>query len=346
MFKFARPEYLQLLFILPVMAVLFIFYLRNKKQKLLKLVDAELFDKIVLFKSFSKEILKFSVITLSSALLILAMAKPQMGSRMEEVKQVGIDIFILLDVSNSMRAEDVKPDRLTKAKFDISNLIRKLEGDRIGLIVFAGESFVQFPLTTDYSAATLFLNAVDHSSIPVQGTAIADAIDLAVDSFSDSVSTQKAIIVMTDGEDHEGDIESAIEKAKEKGVYIYTIGMGTEEGAPIPIKDVRGNTVGYKDDSEGNTVVTKINESILREIASKGDGKFYRNTGESSGILNNIYDDLSGIEKSEYGSMRITQYDDKYHYFLIPALLLLILEIFITDKPVRFLQKLFREKTA
>lgn len=346
MFKFARPEYLQLLFILPVSAVLFIFYLRNKKKKLLKLVDSELFEKIVLFKSFSKEILKFSVITLSAALMILAMAKPQMGSRMEEVKQVGIDIFILLDVSNSMRAEDVKPDRLTKAKYDISNLIRKLEGDRIGLIVFAGESFVQFPLTTDYSAATLFLNAVDHSSIPVQGTAIADAINLAVTSFSDSVSTQKAIIVMTDGEDHEGDIESAIDKAKEKGVYIYTIGMGTEEGAAIPIKDVRGNTVGFKDDAEGKTVITKINESILREIASKGDGKFYRNTGESSGILGEIYDDLSGIEKSEYGSMRITQYDDKFYWFLIPALLLLVLEMFITDKPVKFLQKLFREKTA
>ena len=263
------------------------------------------------------------------SLLIIAFAKPQVGTKMTEVKQTGIDVYILLDVSRSMAAEDIKPNRLEKAKYQISNLIQKLRGDRIGLIVFSGEAYIQFPLTTDYSAANLFLSAVDFNSVPQPGTAIASAITLAVQAF-DSAATDKAIIIITDGEDHEGDIDDAIEKATKREIKIYTIGLGSPDGLPIPIYDNRGNQVGFKKDNSGETVLTKLNESILKEIADKGNGKYYRGNNYED-YLDKIYSDLSALEQAEFGVKKVTDYEDRFYYFLIPAVLLLIIELFITD---------------
>ena len=291
------------------------------------------------FYSRVKSTFKFGVLILSFTLLILALANPQIGSKIEEVKQAGIDVYILLDVSNSMNAEDIKPTRLNKAKYEISKLINRLRGDRIGLIVFAGQAYVQFPLTTDYSAADLFLTAVDNSTVPQQGTAIAPAIELALQSFKHDEETKKAIVIITDGEDHEGKLKDMVAQAVEDGVVIYTIGMGSPTGVPIPVYNSAGIQVDYKKDREGNVILTKLDEATLEEISSLGNGKYYRSTNNND-ELNMIYNDLSQLEETEFGTTRITDYEDRYYYFLIPALLLLVLEIFISNNKSHLFRKL------
>lgn len=252
MFKFAHPEYLIALYGIPLLVILFWLYRKNRRKLLEKFSDKKLHN--VLFPSFSgwKNTFKFALIILSLICLIVAAANPQIGTKMEEVKQTGIDVFILLDVSLSMQAEDIKPNRLERAKFQISNLINRLRGDRIGLIIFSGEAYVQFPLTTDYSAANLFLSAVDFNSVPQPGTAIASAVSLALKSFNTKDPTEKVIIIITDGEDHEGDIYSVVNEAKSAGVKIFTIGLGSVGGAPIPVYNAKGEQTGFKKDKEGN----------------------------------------------------------------------------------------------
>jgi len=240
-----------------------------------------------------------------------------------------------------MQAEDIKPNRLEKAKYQISNLIQKLRGDRIGLIIFSGEAYIQFPLTTDYSAANLFLSAVDFNSVPQPGTAIALAINMAVQSF-DSATTDKAIIIITDGEDHEGDIDKAVGEANDKEIKIYTIGLGSPDGVPIPVYDNRGNEVGYKQDNSGQIVLTKLNESILKKIANDGNGKYYRGNNYED-YLDKIYNDLSTLEQAEFGVKKVTDYEDRFYYFLLPAILLLIVELFVTDKRSPFFARLNRK---
>jgi len=290
-------------------------------------------------RSRFKNSIKYSLLIISAVLIIFSLANPQIGTKIEEVKQVGIDVFILLDVSNSMRAEDIKPNRLEKAKHEIAKLIRKLQGDRIGLIVFAGRPYIQFPLTTDYSAANLFLSAVDFNTVPQQGTAIGASIELAVRSFKQEEDTKKAIIVITDGEDHEGDLMPVVEDAVGKGIQIYTIGLGSTTGEPIPLYNESGNKSGYKKDRQGNVVLTKLDETTLKEIASIGNGAYYRGTNTDD-ELEKIYNDLAELEATEFGATRITEYEDRYYYFLIPAFILLILEFFISNKKSMLLLKL------
>lgn len=341
MFKFANPEYLMALWIIPVLIVLFILFNRNRKRLLERFADKSLHKSIIYSFSGVKSKIKFTLILIALSLLIIAYANPQVGTKMQEVKQTGIDVYILLDVSRSMQAEDIKPNRLEKAKYQISNLIQKLRGDRIGLIIFSGEAYIQFPLTTDYSAANLFLSAVDFNSVPQPGTAIASAINMAVQSF-DSAATDKAIIIITDGEDHEGDIDKAVENATDKDIKIYTIGLGSPEGVPIPVYDNRGNEVGYKQDNTGQTILTKLNESILIKIANDGNGKYYRGNNYED-YLDKIYSDLSKLEQAEYGVKKVTDYEDRFYYFLVPAILLLLFEIFITDKRSPFFIRLNRK---
>ena len=238
-----------------------------------------------------------------------------------------------------MQAEDIKPSRLEKAKYEISNLIDKLHGDRIGLIVFAGEAYVQFPLTTDYSAANLFLNAVDVNTVPQPGTAIASAINLATKSFDYKFNTQKAVVVITDGEDHEGDIKKAVTDATDKGIKIYTIGLGSPDGVPIPVYNSNGQQTGFKQDQQGNTVLTKIDESTLEEIASQGGGKYFRGSNNQD-ELDLIYKDLSSLTKTEFGVKKVTDYEDRFYYFLAPAIILLMLEFFMTERKSPLFSKL------
>lgn len=330
MIRFAHPEYLNALYLLPVMIIIFWLLYKNKNRLLEKFADKELHSVVVSSYSNVKNYFKFGVIIIAFVCLILAAANPQVGTKLQEVKQTGIDVFILLDVSRSMTAEDIKPNRLEKAKYQISNLIQKLQGDRIGLIIFAGKAYIQFPLTTDYSAAGLFLSAVDVNSVPYPGTAINSAINLAVESF-DSSATSKVIIAITDGEDHAGDVMDAVNEAVAQDIRIYTIGLGSTGGVPIPMYNTRGDMIGFKKDNEGNTVLTKLDEAGLKQIAATGSGKYFRGNNYED-YLDKIYNDLSELKKSEFGVKKVTDYEDRFYYFLILAIFLLIIELFISEK--------------
>lgn len=343
-FRFAHSDYLYLLYLLPLLILLFWLTQKQNRKILEDFASAKMRSVLMPYYSRVKTFIKFGVLFFSIVLLVFTLANPQVGSKIEEVKQAGIDVYILLDVSNSMQAEDIKPNRLQKAKYEISKLINRLRGDRIGLIVFAGQAYVQFPLTIDYSAADLFLSAVDNSTVPQQGTAISPAIELALQSFKHDEETKKAIIIITDGEDHEGNLKETVEEAVKQGVVIYTIGMGSPTGSPIPVYNSAGRQVDYKKDNEGNVVLTKLDESTLQDIANIGNGKYYRST-TTSDELNSIYNDLSKLEATEFGTTRITDYEDRYYYFLIPALILLLAEMFISNNKSQLFRKL-DEKAA
>jgi len=330
MFRFAHPEYLNALYLIPVFVIAFWFISKNRNKLIEKFADKNLLKIILPSYSGIKPWIKYSLILLVFVCLILAAANPQVGTKMQEVKQTGIDVFILLDVSNSMLAEDIKPNRIDKAKYQISNLINKLRGDRIGLIIFAGQAYIQFPLTTDYSAANLFLSAVDVNSVPTQGTAIASALKLALQSF-DTLSTEKVIIAITDGEDHEGDVMAAVEEADSREIKIYTIGLGSSGGVPIPTYNRNGQLTGFKKDRQGNTVLTKLEENILKQMADEGNGKYFRGSNYED-YLEKIYSELSELEQSEFGTKKVTDYEDRFYYFLIPAIFLLVIEFLISEK--------------
>lgn len=341
MFRFAHPEYLFALYAVPLIVLLFWYLTRNRRKLLGKFARKDVQKLLLPNYSGLKSSVKFGILILVYIFLVVAVSNPQVGTRMEEVKQSGIDVYILLDVSLSMKAEDIKPNRLDRAKFQISNLIQKLRGDRIGLIIFAGQAYVQFPLTSDYSAANLFLNAVDVNSVPQQGTAIASALNLAVKSFDYKTSTQKAIVVITDGEDHEGDVMQAVKDAVAKDIKIYTIGLGSPDGVPIPIYK-NGQQIGFKKDESGNVVLTKLDASILQEIASAGNGQYFHGSNYED-QLNDIYNDLSKLEKTEFGVKKVTDYEDRFYYFLIPALFLLVVEFFISETKSPLFSKLNRK---
>lgn len=338
MFRFAHSEFLYLLYLIPIIILLVWFSIRKQNQLLAKFANLKLHKILFPLRSRTKIFVKNSLVIFSVILLILALANPQIGSKVEEVKQVGIDVYILLDVSLSMKAEDIKPSRLEKAKHEISKLIQNLRGDRIGLIVFSGKAFIQFPLTTDYSAANLFLSAVSVKSVPQPGTAIGPAVKLALNSFKKDEETQKAIVVITDGEDHEGDLDAVIEETNNIGVKLYTIGLGSPQGVPIPLYNASGRQIGYKKDRNGNVVLTKLDEQTLQDLADKANGKYYRGSN-SEDELELIYDDLASLEGSEYGATKITEYEDRYYYFLIPAIFLLLFEFFIKEKKSRFFSR-------
>lgn len=339
MYRFAHSEYLYALYLLPLLILLFWYTTRTKNKILGNTISEKMQELLIPGKSKVKVIVKFVLWCLAFISLVVALANPQIGSKIEEVKQVGIDVFIILDVSKSMQAEDVKPNRLEKAKFDIAKLVQRLRGDRIGLVVFAGQAYIQFPLTTDYAAANLFLSAVNFNSIPQQGTNLAAAIRMANKSFKKETETKKAIVVITDGEDHEGDIDGAVSESADEGIVIYTIGLGSPGGVPIPVFDGRGNRVSYKSDINGQTVLTKLNEDILKKIASDGNGKYFHSRSEED-ELEKIYYELSQIEKTEYGATRITEYEDRFYYFIALALLFITVEFFISNKKNKIFAKL------
>ncbi|MDP2039132.1 MAG: VWA domain-containing protein [Ignavibacteria bacterium] len=315
-------------------------YIQKNQNKLLeRFAGTKLHKNLFPERSVFKSAIKFSVFLFGLALLIVAVANPQIGTKIEDVKQVGIDVYILLDVSRSMAAEDIKPNRLEKAKFEIAKLIQKLEGDRIGLIVFSGDAFIQFPITSDYSAANLFLNAVDFNSVPQPGTNIGAALGLALKSFRYDDGTKKAIIIITDGEDHTGYVnEGVLSEANSKDVAVYAIGFGSQSGTPIPVYNESGAQTGYKKDNQGQIVLTKLDEATLKTITEKGNGKYYRGSNTED-ELDKIYNDLAKIQESEYGSKKVTEYEDRFFYFLFPAVFLLIAEFMMTSKRTKWLDK-------
>lgn len=275
---------------------------------------------------------------MASVFLIIGLADPQVGSKLVKAERKGIDIVLALDVSNSMLAEDIQPSRLERAKQSISKLIDELRSDRIGMIVFAGKAYTQLPITTDYVAAKLFLSTVTTDAVPVQGTAIGDAIELAMKSFEENNMHSKAIIIITDGENHEGDALTKAKEAADKGIHIYTIGMGLPEGAPIPVFQGQ-NKIGYKKDRQGNTIVTKLNETMLQQIASAGQGVYVRANNVSAG-LSKIFDEINKLNKTEIDSTMFSDYEDRFQYFLVVSLIFLILELMVIERKSKWVRNL------
>ncbi len=331
MFRFHDSYFLHLLWLIPAFIVFFIFVFRWKKAALARFGNMELIQKLTLGTSRARQIGKVVCLIAALTFIILALARPQIGTRLEEVKREGVDIIIAMDVSLSMMAEDIKPNRLEKAKHAVSSFIDLLEGDRIGLIAFAGVPFVQCPMTLDYSAANLFLDIMNPDLIPTPGTAIGDAILLAVKTFEQRERKHKVLILITDGEDHKGDPLKAAEVAAKEGVVIYTVGVGSPTGVPIPLHDERGANTGFKKDRQGQVVTSKLDEITLEKIALQTNGKYYRATG-SEAELSKIYDEISKMEKKELASVKFSQYEDRYQYFLALAILLLAFEQLLSER--------------
>jgi Ca-activated chloride channel family protein len=293
--------------------------------------------------SISRKNWKFALLMGAMASIFIALANPQLGSKIEKVQRKGIDMIIAVDISNSMLAEDIKPNRLSRAKRAISKLVDKLQGDRIGLIVFAGEAYTQLPITTDYSAAKMFLSSVSTDYISTQGTSIANAIELGRSTFkemSEDVQAGKrnrAIVIITDGEDQEeGAVEQAKDAAKE-GIIIYTIGMGTEKGGPIPLYR-GGRMTGYKKDREGHTVITRLNQIELQKIASAGNGIFVRANNSKVG-LNKILNEISRLDKTEIESQTFKDYESHFQIFAFLAILFLLIDLLLSERKGKLISK-------
>ncbi|MBK8661973.1 MAG: VWA domain-containing protein [Ignavibacteriales bacterium] len=330
MLKFAYE--FDLIFIILFVAIIpvFVFYYRAKRDIIKKFFLEVPFVELIENKDYTKEIIRFLLFFFAGVMLIIALARPQVGTKVETVKQTGIDVFFLLDVSNSMAAEDLKPSRLEKAKNDIEIMLKKMAGDRIGMIIFAGQSYLQFPLTLDHSIGKLILSTIDIGSIPQQGTDIAGAMELAIKSFSASNNKGKAVIIFSDGENHEKGAEEAIKEAVGEGIRVYTVALGSPDGAKIPIYS--GDIItGYKVDGMGEEVVTKVDETMLKKLASSGGGQFFR-SDDNSEYLVKLYDEISSIEKSEFGTFKVVEYEEVFHWFLFPAIVLLFAEFFIRDR--------------
>jgi Ca-activated chloride channel homolog len=346
MFRFANIEYFWFLALVPVLLLIFLMMLRWKKKALESFGDSEVVQQLMPDVSHTRPKWKLAFQMLAFILLIVAITAPQMGSKMEEIKREGVDIMLALDVSNSMLAEDLSPNRLERAKRAMLQMVDNLKGDRIGIVVFAGEAYVQLPITTDYGAAKMFLNTINTEIVPTQGTAIGTAIDLSIRSFGENKENKKnrAIIIISDGEDHQDDPVGAAKRAAEEGIVVYTVGMGSPQGAPIP-SFKNGRPAGFKTDRDGQTVITRLDEATLQEIASATGGMYIRATNAQAG-LTAIMDDISQMEKQEFSASMFSDYEDQFQYFVALALLLLTLDFFMPEKKSRWSGKLnlFGEK--
>ncbi len=333
-FRFAHAEYLYILLVIPVFVVLFILSRISRHRLLRKFGDHSLITQLMPSVSSSRPILKFSIWIAAIGLLIVALAQPQFGSKLLTSKRKGIELMIALDVSNSMMAEDIKPNRLERAKRAIAKLTERLRDDKLGLIVFAGQAYVQLPITTDYVSAKLFLDAINTGIVPVQGTAIGSAIQLAMKSFTPTFNGSKAVIVITDGENHEDDAVGAAKQAQEKKMIVHTIGMGLPQGAPIPIGE--GNK-DFMKDKDNNVVVTKLDENMLMQIATAGGGTYIRANNAEVG-LNNLFNEIEKMEKSVLNSRDYSEYDDQFPLFLVLAFILILIDFLILDRRNKWLR--------
>jgi len=331
MLRYDNIDFLYFLALIPLIAIGLYFYNRWQKKSIEKFGDENLVTELMQNHSNARKNIKNTLFIFSIAFLIIGISNPQIGTKMEEVKREGVDLMIAIDLSHSMMAQDIKPNRLERAKQAISRLIDKLEGDRIGLVVFAGEAYVQLPITTDYSAAKLFLSTVNTSIIPTQGTKIGNAIDLCIKSFDQENNQNKAIIIITDGENHDEEAISSAKIAQEQNIYIHTLGMGLTKGGPIPIYNKYGSTSEFRKDREGNIIITKLNETILKEIAQAGMGTYIRANNSKSG-LSVLFDEINKMEKKEIGTMIFTNYKDRFQIFIGISLILLILNLIILQR--------------
>lgn len=341
MFRFANPQYLWLLTAVPAMMLLFWIAARLRVRRLARFGRMETVRMLMPEVSNGRIILKFILIATATALLVIAAARPQFGSKLREEKAQGIEMMLLIDVSNSMLAEDFEPNRLERTKYAVNKLFDGLRQDRVGVIVFAGEPKVQLPITSDYRMAKAFARRIDPALVDVQGTAVGKALEQALLSFPEEAGEahSRVIILITDGENHEDDAIEVARRAAETGIRIFTIGIGTPEGAPIRIGGE------FITDENGDMVVSKLNEEMLSEIAALTDGAYVRATKQSIG-LEEIVRDINAMEQTELSTVRFEEFDEQYRYPLAAALVLLLVELLLLDSrnPLLARFNIFREK--
>lgn len=325
MLNFAQAQYLILLLLVPVFFILHAVTLALRKKRIRLIGDENLVNQLMPSVSRSKGWVKITLFSMAFFFFVIGLSRPQIGAKLKEQKTKGAEVMIVLDVSNSMLAEDYSPNRLERAKLAISRLTDKLRNDRIGLIVFAGTSFVQLPITTDYVSAKMFLNSISTNSVPIQGTAMGDAIRTAIRSFSAQSEKSRAIIIITDGENHEDNPIEAATQAAEMGIRIFTIGVGSPEGEPIPMNG------GLLKDKNGDIVVTRLDENILMEIAEKANGAYVR-AGNSEFGLVPIVENIRKMDDETFSSIVFEEYDEQYMYFFAIALIFLVIEMLIGDR--------------
>lgn len=342
MFRFALPQYLWLLTAIPLLVALFVWSLYRRRVRIARFGNPETVRALAPDVSKGRVKLKFALFATALTLLVFAAARPQLGSKLREEKAEGIEMMLVVDVSNSMLAEDFEPNRLERTKYAIDKLFDGLKQDRVGLVVFAGEPKVQLPITSDYRMAKAFARRIDPSAVAVQGTAIGKALEQALLSFSESGENRsRAIILITDGEDHEGDARTAAQRAAEAGIRIYTIGIGTPEGAPI---EIDGDHIR---DERGELVVSKLDEEMLADLARITDGAYVRASKQSIG-LDRIVDSIEEMEKSELTTLRFEEFNEQYRWLVAAALILLVLEALLLSRrnPLFAHLNIFREKQS
>ena len=342
MFRFANIEMLWWLLTIPVFVVVYIIATRRKRRQLIEFGDPELMAQLMPDASKSRPIVKFSLIMVALTLLIIATARPQYGQQEKTVKRQGIEVMVALDISNSMLAEDVVPNRLDRAKQMLSKMIDNMVDDKVGLVVFAGEAFTQLPITCDYVSAKMFLNTISPNLIPTQGTAIGAALQTAITSFGAQDSeVGRAIILITDGENHEDDAVAAAKKAQELGIQVFVVGIGKPEGSPIP----KPGTNDYFKDRAGQVVVSRLNEEMCQEIAAAGKGVYVR-CDNTNTAMRTVQQELDRIATSEIETTIYADYNEQYQSFVLIALLLLVIDFFIMMRQNHRLSRmdLFKER--
>jgi Ca-activated chloride channel family protein len=330
--RFGNPEYFLLLAALPVIALFFFLVYRGKAAALARFARAPLVRKLSTSAGPSRYILKSTFFCLFFLFITFALVRPKFGVKMEMVERKGVDIMVALDISHSMLAQDLAPNRLERAKLEIRKFINLLKGDRIGLIIFAGESFVQCPLTLDHAAANIMLQSVNADWVQVQGTALADVIRQATKAMGGTNRKHRVLIILSDGEDHEGNVTEAARAAAREGIVIYTIGIGSEAGVPVPMNRGGSNVV-YKKDKSGNLVMTRLNSVTLEKIAIEANGKYYHAGTDLD--LTKIYNEISRMEKTDFGMTKAVIHEEQYQIFLLIAIIFILIEFFILERARR-----------
>lgn len=334
MFRFENPAFLYLLIIIPVIIVIRLLEMRKRKLKLKKLGDLSLLKQLMPDVSSSRKSLKFWLMMAALMLMIVMLARPQMGTKISQEKRKGIEVIISLDISNSMRAEDVVPSRLDKSKMLVENMVDNFTNDKVGLVVFAGDAFIQLPITSDYVSAKMFLQNTDPSLIATQGTDLAGAIELSSKSFTQQDNIGRAILIITDGEDHEGGAIEAAEKARKNGIRVFVLGVGSTKGSPVP--DGNG---GYMKDNSGQEVISALNEEMCKQVAQAGGGA-YIHVDNTSLAQRQLNDELTKLQKGDISSVVYSEYDEQFQAVGILVLILLIIEMLILERKNPFFKKI------
>jgi len=337
MYKIEEPIYFYLLAIIPVMIVLFLLVFWWKKRTQKKFSNPELLERLAPNKSTFKQVLKLVFLSIAFAFLIISLVNPKMGTKLSTVKRQGVDIVFALDVSKSMLAEDIAPNRLEKSKQIISKIIDKLGSDRVGIIIYAGNAYPLLPITTDHAAANMFLQGANPDMVSSQGTAINEALDLAKTYYNKDEETNKFLIIISDGEDHQEETKQVAQNIANEGVKVYTVGVGSENGGPIPMR-LNGSLIGYKKDSKGETVITKRVEDVLQGIADASDGEYIdgNRTENPVDIMAKV---IGSAEKSEFETKQFSDYKDQFQWFIGIGIAFLIIDIFFLEKKTKWLRK-------